>query len=184
MELLKLATLVVCLIAGSYAQSRLIRDKDGGGDLAMIRKLRNQEEFCAQEDWVEHGGHSYCFASNWEATWDQADAACRSKNGYLVELDDEEEKEFVMSHIPYIPYHKNDYWMGANQRTNQPGPEALFKWQISREPVPDTYWSFNQPSKFRSWNYAACVGFNKSTRGLFDAKCNYRISFACEKSTA
>ncbi|GFO22464.1 LOW QUALITY PROTEIN: perlucin c protein [Plakobranchus ocellatus] len=99
---------------------------------------------------------------------------CKSAGGYLVELDDDEEYQFVYDFVTRIRG-SNTFWTGGNDIEK----EGHFVYFNSKKPVPPlTVWWPGQPDN--TANEEHCMEIRLSVGGLNDWGCHQVGKFVCE----
>ena len=137
-----------------------------------INEVLYQVAAC-DDRWVRFLDHCYFFSSK-ATTWDKAMKFCQNNNGSLLEIDIDDEVQFILE----TPTAESRLWLGANDRAE----EGQFTWQSSKRPVLPHLWYKNEPNNGR--NIEDCVEIYKHHEGrLNDNKCSENLNFACEKNT-
>ena len=125
-----------------------------------------------QEGWERFEHHCYLFSSQ-RQTWNEALSFCQARNSYLVELQSDDEIQFVGTLIT-----KKNLWIGASDNEI----EGTFIWNNSREPVSDSFWNSGEPNNKKGNEHCVHAYYLRSLRGKFnDNDCSDRLYFACEK---
>ena len=115
------------------------------------------------------------FASKHEEPFNikRANDACVAARGYLVELDDVEEYNFVLDFVKRVGGSKT-FMTGGNDVAH----EGKFSYYNSGNPVPSSLpWSRGQPDN--AYNAEDCMEFFIG-KGLNDMPCQNRSRFVCE----
>ena len=125
-------------------------------------------------DWQEFNNHCYLFVRQ-DKTWDEASDDCKGENGYLVEIDNNEEKEFLgvllRDHSVLV------IWIGATDQASA----GEFRYINSGEKVTEEHWRAGQPDNY-SGNQHCVIMFRLSNVAfLHDESCRYPRYFVCEK---
>ena len=137
-----------------------------------INEVLSQVAAC-DDRWVRFLDHCYFFSSK-ATTWDKAMKFCQNNNGSLLEIDIDDEVQFILE----TPTAGHRLWLGANDRAQ----EGQFTWLSSKRPVLPHLWYKNEPNNGR--NIEDCVEIYKHHEGrLNDNKCSENLNFACEKNT-
>ncbi|GFR62275.1 lectin C-type domain protein [Elysia marginata] len=104
----------------------------------------------------------------------KANDACISQDGYLVELEDNSERDFVLSFIEKIGG-ATDFAIGGNDVAE----EGKFVYYHSGEPVPQKVtWLPGEPND--SLQNEDCMGFWYAKKGLNDIRCDRVVKYVCE----
>ena len=147
----------------------------------LLRRLQWDSSFLRSEmDCLADGGIKYrksCYIlGKNKLSWSSAAESCKRMDGYLVEIDDGLEQEFVLSLIK-----KHGFivalWLGASDIET----EGTFVWAHSGIPIDDGYkqWSSGQPNNGRLEN---CLNVYHSLGFKWnDAPCGYLSMYLCEK---
>ena len=108
-----------------------VRDKLTQQQIANLEMELIRSHCPLNTDWV-HGNSCYKLVKM-EATWSEAVSECARMNGYLVEVNDQSEEDFLKS----IRKENTVYrlWLGASFV----GSERPFVWKHSGRPVADGY---------------------------------------------
>ena len=125
------------------------------------------------EGWESFDSHCYMFASN-TLSWDEALAACKSENSYMVELNYASEIQFVAGHKSF---HGETFWVGANDKDI----EGIFLWQKSSKNVNADFWRHGEPNDAGNEDcvqmYSGAPAFGKTN----DVPCKTKAKFVCER---
>ncbi|CAG2253720.1 unnamed protein product [Mytilus edulis] len=116
-------------------------------------------------DWKRFRNSCYLYESTTPRTWDNAIEYCVSQRGYLAEVTDEEELQFVNSMI------------NGNVRLGCTLYDGNYQWRTSgqRLPLNDTMWAPNEPRGqecIQIWEYA---------EKFDDTSCIRLLDIVCEK---
>ena len=141
--------------------------------ISSVKSRINEKlwEVAACDDgWKSFLGHCYFFSSE-AMTWDKAMEFCQNKNSSLLEIDSNEEVQFILASAGA----NNFLWVGANDRAE----EGQFIWQSSKRPVQQHLWYKNEPNN--SGDGEDCAEFYKHREGkLNDNTCSESVAFVCE----
>ncbi|KAJ8304582.1 hypothetical protein KUTeg_018165 [Tegillarca granosa] len=101
----------------------------------------------------------------------QAQAICMTMNAHLLEIETEEENNFIKGR------HKNahNYWTGGNDIE----VESVWRWITSKNPITFFDWSVGQPSNLR--HRQDCLIIHHSNHQWHDFDCRAENFFICEK---
>ena len=122
---------------------------------------------------VYRNGRCYMISFD-DATWDNAFALCREKGGYLVEINDDAELEFLQK--VFLRFYKhNHFWTGATFRADR--GQVLYN--QSGEPVPKDYWAWKESAYMYEGNCATMQQF--CDLRLYMRSCREFNPFVCEK---
>ena len=102
-----------------------------------------------------------------------ANILCRKSGGYLVELDDAQEYQFVFNLVSTIRG-ANSFWTGGNDIKK----EGTWVYYNSKKPVPKLSWTRGQPDNFGGRE--DCMEFRLNFGGLNDWLCYRKGKFICE----
>ncbi|GFR61885.1 C-type lectin [Elysia marginata] len=102
----------------------------------------------------------------------RANEYCKQSGGYLVELDDTPEYQFVFNLVNKIRG-ANSFWTGANDIDR----EGHFVFYNSKKPLPTLTWSGGQPDGLRDED---CMEIRLNFGGLNDWLCNQVGKYVCE----
>ncbi|ESO85210.1 hypothetical protein LOTGIDRAFT_235867 [Lottia gigantea] len=91
----------------------------------------------------KHGEYCYMFDTD-QLYWDQAQAACRSRGGNLIQLLDSQTQRFTMSTAHSIGWGRKVIWIGASDRVR----EGNWVW-VNGEKVDYKNWARGAPKKSR-----------------------------------
>merc|ERR1711892_326667 len=122
-----------------------------------------------QATWVDLG--CLLFNTTTLVDWEEAATACQAvENGRLVEIQTEEQMEFVQMQLDVIDNHEanSNWWTGGTDL----GREGNWIWIGSLTPVPDFVFYTGQPNGGKTYNclyLAASVGYEGS-----DWTCDYK----------
>ena len=123
--------------------------------------------------WESFDSHCYMFASN-TLSWDEAWAACKSENSYMVELNYASEIQYVAGHKSF---HGETFWVGANDKET----EGNFIWQKSSKKVNADFWRHGEPNNAGNEDcvqmYSGAPAFGKTN----DVPCKTKAKFVCER---
>ena len=125
--------------------------------------------------WRYHRGHCYLAVITMK-TWDDASAYCGGRLGYLIEINDGSEREFI--HKDLLRDSATDvFWTGATNIGNG----SQFLYDRTRQQVPGDYWAEDQPDN--EGGDQRCVLFKRWSGivELYDYNCSYLAYFICEK---
>ena len=103
----------------------------------------------------------------------RANNYCRESGGYLVELDDGQEYQFVFNLVSTIRG-ANSFWTGGNDIEE----EGTWVYYNSKKPVPQLSWSGGQPDNMGG--HEDCMEIRLNFGGLNDWLCNQPGKFICE----
>ena len=132
---------------------------------------RNKKILSCDDGWKSFLDHCYFFSSE-AMTWDKALEFCQNNESSLLEIDMDEEVQFILD----TPTAANHLWLGAHDRAE----EGQFTWQSSKRPVLPHLWSKNEPNNHGNED---CVEiYNHHEGRLNDNKCSRNFTFACEKN--
>ena len=152
-------------------------EKVAGGNKNMIASAKNRineklgQAVVCDDQWDRFLDHCYYFSSE-KKTWDQAMEYCQNNNGSLLEIDSNEEIQFILG----TSRAENYLWVGAHDRVL----EGQFIWQTSKRTVHQDLWYENEPNNSR--DNEDCVEIYKHRKGKLNDKTCSRISnFVCEK---
>ena len=133
---------------------------------------RNKKILSCDDGWQSFLDHCYFFSSK-TMTWDKAMEFCQNNDSSLVEIDMDEEVQFILD----TPTAGHRLWLGAHDRAE----EGQFIWQSSKRPVLPHLWYKNEPNN--GGNNEDCVEIYKHYDGkLNDYICSKNLNFACEKN--
>ena len=103
-----------------------------------------------------------------------ANKFCRESGGYLVELDDKEEYQFVKDLVTRIGG-ANSFWTGGNDIDS----EGTFVYYNSKKPVPPNLWSSPQPDN--AGGHEDCMEIRLNFGGAInDWMCTQSGKYVCE----
>ena len=97
------------------------------------------EVTACDDGWKPFLDHCYFFSSE-AMTWDKALEFCQNNNGSLLEIDSNEEVQFILASAGA----ETHIWVGANDRAE----EGQFIWQSSKRPVQQHLWYKNEPNNY------------------------------------
>ncbi|XP_055075382.2 CD209 antigen-like protein C [Misgurnus anguillicaudatus] len=134
-----------------------------------------------EEGWTPHGGKCYFFSSE-KMTWFEAHNYCDTLKAHLVTINSTIVHDFLVSKI------KEDHWIGLNdleeegrwvwlndQTLEETGVKFWFIKKVNSEP---DNWTGDNPF---GENCAFMGSENKLLNFWFDASCEYKKKFICEK---
>ena len=153
------------------------QESEGNKKIISSVKSRINEklwEVAACDDgWKSFLGHCYFFSSE-ATTWDKAMEYCQNNNGSLLEIDSNEEVQFILASAGA----DNLLWVGAHDRVK----EGQFIWQSSKRPVQQHLWFKTEPNN--SGDGEDCAEFYKHDKyregKLNDNTCSKSSAFVCE----
>ena len=132
----------------------------------------NKKILSCDDGWKSFLDHCYFFSSE-ATTWDKALEFCQNNESSLLEIDMDEEVQFILD----TPTAGQRLWLGAHDRAE----EGQFTWLSSKRPVLPHLWYKNEPNNGR--NNEDCVEIYKYYKGrLNDCDCSRNFTFACEKN--
>lgn len=105
-----------------------------------------------------------------------SDAECVSLGGYLLELDDKSEFDFVHDFLQQLTG-THFYFTGMNDIDR----EGVWKFWHSKRHVSFFYWSSGQPDNFGNAG-EDCAEIDMRYHAINDLRCNYIGKFICETS--
>ena len=124
------------------------------------------------DHWDRFLDHCYYISAE-RKTWDEANEYCRNINSSLLEIDSNEEVQFIVD--TYTG--GSSLWGGAHDRAQQ----GQFVWQQSKQPVQKDLWAQTQPDNYHGNEHCVCIwGYPEGK--LYDDNCSYRSYFVCEKN--
>ena len=157
-------------------------EKEAEGNKNMISSVKNSinEEVRqavararCDKGWYSFLDHCYYYISTERKTWDEANEYCQNIDSSLLEIDSNEEAQFILDTYPT----RYGIWVGAHDRAQQ----GQFVWQQSKQPVQKDLWAQYQPDNASGNEH--CVDIWKYPEGkLYDGFCNYHKYFVCEKN--
>ena len=123
--------------------------------------------------WQEFNNHCYLFVRQ-EKTWNEASDDCKVEKGYLVEIDNNEEREILGllldNHVVSV------IWIGATDQASA----GEFRSINSGEKVSEEHWREGQPDNY-SGDQHCVIMFRVSNDLLHDESCRIPRYFVCEK---
>ena len=118
--------------------------------------------------------NSEYLVSKTEANFNTAINLCRESGGYLVELDDKEEYQFVKDLVKRIGG-SDHFWTGGNDIDR----EGTFVYYNSKKPVPSNFWTRGMPDDNKG--NEDCVEIRLSFgSGINDWVCTRSGKYVCE----
>ena len=134
------------------------------------------------EGWQHFNGHCYWinpFPQDKFETWENAFADCRDRGAYLVEINDDAEREFL-----YDKYFLRDYewyhiWIGATFKADL-GIMGQVTYDQSGQVVPKYYWPSDQPND-GDGQYKCTAMYQACEVKLYLGKCSKPLPYMCEK---
>ena len=155
-------------------------EKAAEGNKNMISSVKNSinEEVRqavararCDKGWDSFSDH--CYNIIYKAkTWDEANEYCQNIDSSLVEIDSNEEFQFIRDTYTQRLY---GIWVGAHDRAQQ----GQFVWQQSKQPVQKDLWAQDQPNNNGGNEHCALWGYYGK---LYDRICSNRRYFVCEKN--
>ena len=118
-------------------------EKVADGNNNMIASVKNRineklgHAVVCDDQWDRFSDHCYYFSTETK-TWDQAMEFCQNNNGSLLEIDSNEEIQFILG----TSRAENYLWVGAHDRVL----EGQFIWQTSKRAVHQDLWYKNEPN--------------------------------------
>ncbi|XP_052694053.1 lectin BRA-3-like [Crassostrea angulata] len=135
-------------------------------------------------NWVEHSGHYYFYGEE-ELTWAVAKLECQKLCAYLVEIETQEESEwlaatFIMKEsCPPNVYTTCSAWTGGNDLDS----EGQYVWDHSNTTIGFSYWQPTEPSLGAPDKAAVrdCIDVFRNGKWN-DRVCTHLKPFICEKN--
>ena len=139
---------------------------------------------------AEYNGHYYYIYHSDEKSWPDADAFCKSLNGYLVTITDAEEQNFVQQYMQAIKTSLSseesgswdkELWIGANDLNF----EGDWEWS-NGESFSYANWGTNEPDNVGNQDYGAMLTFLSDGSGFridegqWDDTNSANLPFICE----
>lgn len=120
-------------------------------------------------------GSKYYYLSHEVHNWYAASDKCRAIAGYLVNFENQEEFDAVISHLK--PNH--NYWIGINDH----GKEGEYHSVATGQPAAYFNWESDNPNN--RWNNEDCVElwYHNGKHLMNDLKCSEVKHFICEAAT-
>ena len=129
-----------------------------------------------EEGWIHFNDSCYILVES-RKTWDIASDYCGMGDSYLIEINSDEELDFVKDTLLSTVHEQEKVWIGA---TLYRFCDGEFHYRRAGVPVQD-YWAPGQPTY---GDDEQCVGMSRSTDDVkfYDERgCNFHF-FACEKA--
>ena len=147
--------------------------------LIKQRKFERLPLPVCKEPWVIYGSSCYLWSSN-RKTWANAQQSCITEGGHLVEIDDTQERDFLLQ--AYQDKRHFPVWIGSNDKEI----EGTFVWLTSKKTVPMEYFYPGEPNDDGGIEdclqmYGPIMGVDWSGK-LNDDECSKdNYFFICEK---
>ena len=119
-------------------------------------------------------GNSCYFLSSEKMTWNDAREYCNSKGSHLVEIDNSDERDFLVQKYKAI----FTVWVGGHDNEN----EGTYVWQTSNNTISGDYFYPGEPNGGRGENCAELYCHSARVGRLNDGNCGGKKNFVCEKS--
>ena len=143
-----------------------------------------KEAIACNVPWDSYGNSLYLLSPEAMA-WDDAQKFCNTKGGHLAEIDDTEERDFL---VQICKAKRDGIWVGGTDMAR----EGTFVWQTSKRTVPGDYFTPGEPNNSggqedctQMYCHEDCTDWfcSKVRLGkLNDGICETKLYFICEKS--
>ena len=149
-------------------------EKEAEGNKNMISSVNYiiNKVFVCDDHWDRFLDHCYKIIYE-RKTWDEANENCQNIDSSLLEIDSNEEFQFILDTYTGEYY----IWVGAHDREQ----EGQFIWQHSKQPVQKDLWALYQPNNYHGNEHCALLSRYPAGK-LHDETCSRRIYFVCEKN--
>ncbi|VDI39716.1 Hypothetical predicted protein [Mytilus galloprovincialis] len=126
---------------------------------------------------ISFGNSTYCIIEEHEE-WAKANESCQGLGGKLVELETQEENEFIKNVVITISSGVNGYWIGGYNFNNDNDLEWLSK---PNQPMPITDWNMQTYPQPDGLLTQPCVMIWRSFDFRWgDHHCTTQLSYICE----
>ncbi|XP_048741219.1 C-type lectin domain family 4 member D-like isoform X2 [Ostrea edulis] len=125
--------------------------------------------------WAYFQGSLY-FLTLEKRTWKTAQEICAQNRSRLVEIETEQEHDFIVNNI-YEPNSPNGgfVWLGATYNKS----ESKFVWSSTGLPLGFSFWRAGEPKA--TTDVTDCVHVHVKEKGIWDTTpCGYSFSYLCE----
>ena len=127
------------------------------------------------EGWISFDDHCYLIVRKGKSR-DIASTYCERRNGYLIEINTDPEREFINTTL-LRDYTNYGFWTGATDR-DTPGN---FVYQHSKEIVPEKYWHDGEPNNITGNQHCVSMDLWNGNVEFWDITCSWWYWAVCER---
>lgn len=172
--------MILVFMVTSAVESQKCMDRE---DIALINGIRSSltvlENKVGAKDaltcqgrvgWMEYKDHWYYISSE-RKTWFQAEIHCRNQGGYLVEITDSAENDWIVDKVK-ATFQNKFVWIGAARCGGN-----IWKWVNTWSELSYTSWGNRQPENITE----ECVALDYTDKHTWhNYPCERDMSFMCE----
>ncbi|XP_062605374.1 perlucin-like protein [Saccostrea cucullata] len=127
--------------------------------------------------WLRNSSSCYLFVTHVDNDWTESEYFCSMLGAKLVEIETEEENNYIRSHARTAHQHKQSgFWIGGTDAV----VEGEWIWMKSQTPFSYTDWARNFPDDYES-NEDCAHMWSEVDFSWNDSHCDERMNFICEK---
>ncbi|XP_076092750.1 perlucin-like [Mytilus galloprovincialis] len=135
------------------------------------------------QGWTNMGGSCYIFNDE-KMTWHDAMEWCKSKGGYLAEINDKQESDQLEKvaagwHVRNITQFEF-FWLGAHDEQT----EGVWVWETSQKRLTYTDWYPGEPNSFQGHEEDCLALFSLTSFHWVDYECQKLTNFICESPSS
>ncbi|VDH89575.1 Hypothetical predicted protein [Mytilus galloprovincialis] len=142
----------------------------------FILLYRDSKGASCPHGWTSHAFSCYVFIEDLLIDFTESTSFCNRIQGKLVEIESEDENNFIRNYLLHNTTHTQNFWIG--------GTDAVFenewRWMSTLEKMGFTDWSPTQPDNYMS--HQDCAMFFLSDNYHWnDHYCDVKAGYICER---